>query len=280
VLLAAASLLVAGAAGAAPLNWSGTNTLSLGDFPPAPVQGGGVATINGSGGLGHLNTLRLAASRGNVEGTNLLLVTDPVSGPANSIAAIQLLGIAGGTGTFGNISGALQNTAQGISPNQMPLKGLIKLCLADVNCTNFLALPLEQHTVNTNTAAAGVGGLLFVGNGVIRISIEAAPWTIKTVTVQDEITTVGKANQTTVPVTLKGFAHGPISLTTSTANPSGVVQLVTPAQVTTNLPFGSNAFVGAGNTLRIHFIPEPGLLLLIGSGVVGLALLGRSRLRK
>jgi hypothetical protein len=126
----------------------------------------------------------------------------------------------------------------------------------------------------------GVGGLLFVGNGVVRISIEAAPWTVKTATVLDEITTTGKANQTTVPVTLKGFAHGPISLTTSTANPSGVVQLVTPAQVTTNLPFGSNSKVGAGNALRIHFIPEPGLLLLIGSGVVGLALLGRSRLRK
>jgi hypothetical protein len=81
-------------------------------------------------------------------------------------------------------------------------------------------------------------------------------------------------------VTLKGFAHGPISLTTSTANPSGVLQLVTPAQVTTNLPFGSNAFVSSGTTIRYHFIPEPGLLLLIGSGVVGLALLGRQRMKR
>jgi hypothetical protein len=34
------------------------------------------------------------------------------------------------------------------------------------------------------------------------------------------------------------------------------------------------------STLTIHFVPEPGLILLIGSGVVGLGLLGRSRLRK
>ena len=33
-------------------------------------------------------------------------------------------------------------------------------------------------------------------------------------------------------------------------------------------------------TLTLHFIPEPGLLLLISAGVVGLGLLGRSRMRK
>jgi hypothetical protein len=34
------------------------------------------------------------------------------------------------------------------------------------------------------------------------------------------------------------------------------------------------------STLTLHFIPEPGLLLLIGSGAVGLGLLGRSRMKK
>jgi hypothetical protein len=271
---------LAGVASAAPMNYHGTSTLLLGDFPPGYLTGGGVATINGSGGGAHVNSVRVAASRGVINGDLNLLVTDPVTGPANSIALIQLIGVTGGTGTLGNISGALQNTAQGLSPNQVPIQGLVKLCLADPNCTNVLTLPLSQHTINTNTAAVGVGGLLFVGNGVIRISIEAAPWTIKTATVLDEITTTGKANQTTVPVTLKGFAHGPASLTTSTAQPSGVLQLVTPAQVTTNLAFGSNAFVASGTTIRYHLVPEPGLLLLIGSGVVGLALLGRQRMKR
>ena len=39
------------------------------------------------------------------------------------------------------------------------------------------------------------------------------------------------------------------------------------------------ANISAGTTLIVRFIPEPGLLLLRGSGVAGLALLGRSRLR-
>jgi hypothetical protein len=42
-------------------------------------------------------------------------------------------------------------------------------------------------------------------------------------------------------VTRMGFAHGSVSGTTSTAQPSGVLQLVTPSQVRTNLALGSNA---------------------------------------
>jgi hypothetical protein len=32
--------------------------------------------------------------------------------------------------------------------------------------------------------------------------------------------------------------------------------------------------------MTLHFIPEPGLLLMIGSGVVALGLIGRSRMKK
>ena len=60
----------------------------------------------------------------------------------------------------------------------------------------------------------------------------------------------------------------------------GVIQLVAPTQVQTNLTTGTNDKIASGQRLIIRFIPEPGLLLLIGSGVAGLALLGRSRMRK
>ena len=80
--------------------------------------------------------------------------------------------------------------------------------------------------------------------------------------------------------TAKGFAHGPSSNTSSTANPSGVVQLITPMQVVTNLTNGSNAKIALFGFLTVHFIPEPGMLLLLGSGVAGLVLLGRHRMRK
>ena len=87
-------------------------------------------------------------------------------------------------------------------------------------------------------------------------------------------------NITFINVTLRGFAHGPSSASTTSAQPSGVIQLISPSQVLTNLTTGTSDKVAAGQTFIIHFIPEPGLLLLLGSGVAGLALLGRSRMRK
>jgi uncharacterized membrane protein YccC len=42
---------------------------------------------------------------------------------------------------------------------------------------------------------------------------------------------------------------------------------------------GSNDKLSAAGVMVIHFIPEPGLLLLLGSGVLGLCLLGRRRMR-
>jgi hypothetical protein len=58
------------------------------------------------------------------------------------------------------------------------------------------------------------------------------------------------------------------------------VQLITPSQVVTNLPLGSSDKMGSFVITVIHFIPEPGLLLLLGSGVAGLALLGRRKLMR
>ena len=60
---------------------------------------------------------------------------------------------------------------------------------------------------------------------------------------------------------------------------SGVVQFVTPAQIITNLTAPTAELLSTQISLLIHFIPEPGLLLLLGSGVAGLAILGRKRMR-
>jgi hypothetical protein len=273
------ALGVSGSASANPLNWAGTSTLLLGDFPPVGIPGGGVATVNGSGGLGHLDSLRLAASRGQINGTFAQFVTDPDTA-GNSILKIEYDGITGGTGTFAPISGVVGSTFAFLTQNVMPVKGTVRLCLLTTDCNDFLEIILTQQTAN-GTIGVGVGGLLTVGGDTpIKISIQGAPWTIKTATVVDHITTTNKVNQLFITKKLKGFAHGPASGTTTTAQPSGVVQLVSPAQVQTNLPLGSNKKVSSGQILRIHFIPEPGLLLLLGSGVAGLAILGRRRLRK
>jgi hypothetical protein len=277
---------MAGVAGAAVLNWSGTTVQSLGDYPEGVLLGGGVATINGSsGGIpAHISTLRLAASRGQMKGTFTRIVTDPDT-LGNGVYALVYDQVGGLTGTHPGISGGIASTSTGdVGP--LPVGGVVKVCILSYECTAFLPLVLNQPTtlngVVTGSKGVGIGGLITAGGyGGIRISLQAAPWTVKTATVIDEIDpTTPEGGNVLITWYAKGWAHGPASLTTSTAQPEGMLQLVTPNQVTTNLPLGSSAKMGSFVIATIEFIPEPGLLLLLGSGVAGLALLGRMRMKK
>ncbi len=234
-----------------------------------------MATVNGSSGPGHLDGLRLAASRGGISGYATQLLTDP-DAVGNSIAAIQLEPIELGTGSFFPVSGAAAGDSALVG-NALPVRGALRLCLVTTTCFDFLEVLLDAATTNGGTIGVGIGGLLTLqGDGPIVISILAAPWTLATVTVVDEITTTGGAT-TLLDVTLGGFVHDPVSGTTNTASPSGVVQLVTPIQITSNIGPGSLGAIASGVVLRIRFVPEPGLLVLLGAGGLGLALLGRAR---
>jgi hypothetical protein len=276
---------MAGVANAAVLNWSGTGIVMLGDYPEGNLRGGGVATINGSDGVipAHLSTLRLAVSRGQIGGSFTRIVTDPDT-IANGVLALIYDNVGGLTGTNVGISGGAASTSTG--GGIMPQGGIVKICILSTACTQFLPMILNQPTTvngvpGTGTKGVGVGGLITAGGyGGIRISLQAAPWTIKTATVLDQITPPGGPPRIMSTWVAKGWAHAPVSTTTSTAQPSGVVQLVTPAQVVTNLPLGSSDKMAAVMITMIHFIPEPGLLLLLGSGVAGLAFLGRRKMRK
>jgi hypothetical protein len=297
---------MAGTAVARPLNWAGTLTTRLGDLPDLSAAGGGVSTLNGSTGPipSHLNSIRMAGSRGGVTGTDTNIITDPETA-GNGIAAV-IIQFEQGTGTLAPICGAIASTSA-LTDRTMPIGGVAKICLLSTVCTDFLPLLLTQPTTNgarfqintatpnqltvgglqgkklgipgTGVKGVGIGGLITVGGeSAIRISVEAAPWTVKTATAIDQTddnTGAGAFHN----VTRMGFAHGPSSGTTSTAQPSGVLQIVTPSQVRTNITLGSNVKAAAITELLIHFIPEPGLLLLIGSGIVGLVVLGRSRMR-
>ncbi len=262
------AVAVAGVANAAPLKWEGTLKLELGTLPTVFFNGNGVATVNGSSGFGHLSTVRVA---GGITGATSVPITDPDT-LADGIVEIQVTATLG-TGTFGAISGGGP-----ITPDTLPIPGVARVCLFDPACNpgGFLPLDLTFHTAGSFDGGLGVGGLLTIGGaGAIRISIIANPWTLGQASAVDQT-----ANFAFVTLFSTGFAHGPGSLTSSTALPSGVVKFVTPLQVSTNLTTGSNEVLSLFGSLKLHFVPEPGMLLLLGSGVVGLALLGRHRMKK
>jgi hypothetical protein len=258
-------MLVAGQAGAKALEWHGTLNIELWQGNDLSFPGSGVATVNDSSGSAHLSTLRLA---GGISGSGIIAVTDPET--TATIKSVYVDSAVLGTGTLSGISGAPP-----LNPGAtIPIPGHARVCIFQTDCSLNLPLNLTQNNGNTGI---GVGGVITLGgNGSIRISLEAAPWTLATVSGLNQ-TAGGNFNT----MSRVGFVHGAASGTnSSTASASGVIQLISPQQVTTQGVPGNSSFVALFSTLTLHFIPEPGLLLLIASGAVGLGLLGRGRMNR
>jgi hypothetical protein len=273
VIFAAGALLfvLAGTAQARVIGWRGTLDLQLGTLQPVRATTFGIQGIvlNQSAGgspIEHLNTFSVVTP-GLITGGATVPLTDPELAPLVSLRGQMTLA----TGVIGQISGGAIST-QSLSPNQLPVGGEFKLCILFMGCISFIPVPL---TVN-GTRGVGIGGLITIngfGKAGIKISAINNPWTIHSAVIASIPTANGFAVTTT---TRFGFAHGPQSDTSSTANQSGVVQLVTPVRVITTLA-GTTPLFGI---LRIHFIPEPGTFLLFGSGVVAMGIAGRRRVKK
>ena len=260
VLLAV--LLLAGQAGAKTMEWHGTMVLDLGALSSAYYHGSGVATVNASSGGAHMSTLRLGTG---MTGSDVIPVTDPNTTP--QVKSIILTATMK-TNTLTGISGA-PPMGNGV----LPIAGYTRVCLFVPGC----AANISMNNTENGTVGVGIAGYVTLGgNGSVRISVQGAPWTLGTITGVNQTV---KGNWITL--SRAGFVHGGGSATdSSTAVTSGVIQFIGPSAIKTAGITGNSQDISLFLELNLHFIPEPGLLLLLGSGVVGLGLLGRSRMKK
>ncbi|MDH3211552.1 MAG: PEP-CTERM sorting domain-containing protein [Myxococcales bacterium] len=280
---------LAGTATAATLNYDGTYRLYIGDFQRNTWKGfgSGVATVNGSGGGAHLSTLRLPG--GGITMTGTAFQTDPETPTLVSLRIDPARPIPLPRGTLNGISGGpplgTQNTLTGLGI--LPQAARLQQCILLPGCSNYLPIPVTKN----GTLGAGIGGTITVNTfskgGGLKLSNVNAPWTLGAAVISgnpNRITlTVGGVitNRYTIHTTRteSGFVHGPASGTSNTAQGSGVIQVVTPILTKTSLAPPNN-FLAVWGVVRLHFVPEPGMLLLIGSGIAGLVVLGRHRMRK
>jgi len=255
----AATVLIAGSAGAATLSYVGSLTFQLATLPGVVAPGSGTATVNGSMGGPQLSTIVLGTG-----GFGPVTASVPVTNNSTINSVIfNGMAIASGTPLVGG-AGA-----------PMGLVGSAKICLVFAPCA-YASVPVALTPSGTmGSKGLGVGGTQVVA-GNVSITMQHNPWTIGQPTVS-----IHTANSNvTLPATKgqipAGFVHGPASGTGTTAGPSGVVQLVTVTKTFTSLTgaFPELPIIGV---LQMHFVPEPGTLLLLVSGVAGLTILGRKR---
>jgi len=218
----------------------------------APIAASGVATVNGAGAGGHLSSLGLPAG--------LLSVMSTITPTPSSTASYDSLIV-----SMSNLSGSFaRSSSQAPLAGEMAIPGNIRVCLL-AGCGSFFDVPL---TAGPATRGVGLSGPPIVRFGSPNVTVEGAPWTTGTASV---VTPLG----TLLAV---GSARGPVSATSSTALPSGMLRLVTPVKITVRSLLQSR-YVPAIGVLEIHFVPEPERGVLLVAGALALVVLGSARRR-
>lgn len=236
----ALTAMVAGQATAAVLPVNGTFSVALGSLGGPSLTGSNAGVA--SNGFG--STVALPTNFVSMTGT----ATVAINPPALNLSKISVMGPAGNTA--GTVAGAMGNNA-------------------------------VAHLFFTSAAPAGDVPLKYIGGGGtgmasvagLPVTVVGATWTNLGVTGPGDVNTI---------MIMQVAAGNPVTLTASaydnrTVNGAGTVQLVAP--VLAKIFGGNLGNLPVVGILKLQFVPEPGTLLLVGSGVVGLVAFGRKRAR-
>lgn len=213
----------------------------------------GVATVNGSGGGSHVATLALPG------GLFSIHTTVPVTGGTLPLTAVKV----DVTLAAGNLAVGSAGTLSG----ELPAPGIVRVCVA-LDCGFGFDVPLTQG----GTRGLGIGGPPIVAplGGLGTLSLVGGLWETGQAVVVTSTGSVG----------LTGFAHGPLSGTSSTADPQGVLQLVTPVAVGASVGGGTPSVVPLFGLLEVRLLPEPGAAASLVAGAALLAGIAGRRARK
>jgi hypothetical protein len=232
-----------GPACAAPLPVVANLQLDLATLSPF-LSGSGVATAPSSDPLSGL------ALPSDLVVTSALVIpiTDPAAAPLQGYE----LTVRNGAGSFA--------PSAGVFGGVMPLIGSIRVCL-------FAPCPVAVANLTVPLTVIGAGGAATrPAPGLASLTVTGAPWTTGTVMLPFGIGG---------PDTIMGYAHGPASATSSTAQPGGSLQLVTPFTFMTS--FQADGPTRGFAALTLHFVPEASSALLLAGGIALLGGIGARR---
>ncbi len=241
------AVAIAAPSQAATLNYSGTAVFELGALPAVTFTGSETGVSVSSGG-GHFA----------VAGGVFTTVTQLASSLFTGVPSIDGL-----TFTISNQSG----TFSGGGGGTMPFAGDSKITLLKGFATLTVPLNLVGAGGPVNPVAATASNTLTAKLAGIYITVTNARFTSNTAQITGVTfgTTGGGFVNT---VTRTGYDN-------RTTSHAGRVQMVSPLRVATNVAGVLAAFV----TVTLDFVPEPGTLVLLGTGALGLGIIGFRRRR-